>query len=231
MPYLRSLVTTIIAVLPFIAAVPIVGLASARGSEPDAKSDEGFEDITPGEDLAGWTQRGGNATYTVENGEVVGRSSVPASPNAFLCTDRRFKDFILELEFKVDPKLNSGVQIRSNCLPEYRNGVVHGYQVEIDPSERAWSGGIYDESRRGWLHDLKDNEPARKAFKQNDWNHFRIVAKGDSIKTWINGVPAADLHDSMTDEGFIALQVHSTNSPTPLEVRWRKLRIKELTNE
>ncbi len=104
--------------------------------------------------------------------------------------------------------------------------MVHGYQVEIDPGERAWSAGIYDESRRGWLNDLKENEKARKAFKQNDWNHYRILAVGDSIKTWINGVPAADLRDSLTRTGFIGLQVHGTQATEPLEVRCRNIRIK-----
>jgi hypothetical protein len=106
--------------------------------------------------------------------------------------------------------------------------VVHGYQVEIDPSKRGWTGGIYDESRRGWLYDLKKNEPARKAFKQNDWNKFRIECRGPSIKTWLNGVPAADLKDSLTASGFIALQVHGVGKKAePMEVRFRNLRIKE----
>src|SRR5213079_2932899 len=99
-----------------------------------------------------------------------------------LCTERDYGDFTLELEFKVHPKLNSGVQIRSQCFEENREieydgktikipaGRVHGYQVEIDPSDRAWTGGIYDEGRRGWLNDLKNNEPARQAFHQNEWN-------------------------------------------------------------
>lgn len=108
-------------------------------------------------------------------------------------------------------------------------GRVHGYQVEIDPSDRSWSGGIYDESRRGWLNDLKDNEAARNAFKPGAWNTFRIEAKGDSIKTFINGVPAADLHDAMTPRGFIALQVHGVGDRAePLQVRWKNVRIQDL---
>ena len=100
--------------------------------------------------------------------------------------------------------------------------------MEIDPSERAWTGGIYDEGRRGWLNDLKNNEPARKAFQQKDWNQFRIECKGDSIKTWLNGVPAADVKDGVTPSGFIGLQVHAVKTNDPLEVRFRQLRIKEL---
>ncbi len=168
-------------------------------------------------------------------------SSVPNTANSFLCIPRDYGDFVLELEFKVDPALNSGVQIRSQCFDEPKTiaidgkektipaGRVHGYQVEIDPKERAWSGGIYDEGRRGWLNDLSKNESARKAFKPGEWNKFRIECRGDSIKTWINGVPAADLKDDMTPQGFIALQVHGVGDATDArEVRWRKIRIQEL---
>src|SRR4030095_12081204 len=102
-------------------------------------------------------------------------------------------------------------------------------QVEIDPSDRAFTCGIYDESRRGtWVQDLSNNEPARKAFKQNEWNKVRVLAVGESLKTWLNGVVAADTTDAMTHSGFIGLQVHSVDTATPMEVRWRNLRIKDL---
>jgi len=192
-----------------------------------------------GKNLDAWVQRGGKAKYRVEDNQIVG-SSVPNTNNSFLCTKKHYADFVLELEFKVHPELNSGVQIRSHCFDEdkiieagdkkikIRAGVVHGYQVEIDPSRRAWTGGIYDESRRGWLYDLKKNEPARKAFKQNEWNKLRIECRGPSIKTWLNGVPAADLKDSLTASGFIALQVHGVGKKEePMEVRFRNLRIRE----
>ena len=149
-----------------------------------------------GEDFTGWVQRGGKAKYHIEDKMIVG-TTVKGTPNAFLCSARDYGDFILELEYRVDPQMNSGIQIRSESKPAYHNGVVHGYQVEIDTSQRAWSGGIYDESRRGWVNDLSNNEAARNAFKQNEWNHYRIQAIGDSIKTWVNGVPAADLRDCL----------------------------------
>lgn len=197
------------------------------------------DDWTPlfdGKSLDGWIQKGGAAKYHIDGDEIVG-TSVPNTSNTFLCTTKQYGDFILELDFKVDPKLNSGVQIRSEVFDEPRQaagkkipaGRVHGYQVEIDPSDRAWSGGIYDEGRRGWLNKLEDNEPARKAFKQGEWNTFRVECRGDSIKTWINGVPAADLKDDMTPEGLIALQVHGVGAEKePREVRWRNIRIQEL---
>ena len=191
------------------------------------KKPKGWQSLFDGKSLDGWVQRNGRAKYRVDDGAIVG-TSVKGSPNSFLCTERLFSDFILELDFKVDPGLNSGVQIRSSSFKEYRNGRVHGYQVEIDPSDRAYSAGIYDEGRRGWLYDLAGNGAARKAFKQGQWNQFRIEAVGQSIKTWLNGVAAANLVDAMTPTGFVALQVHGTQSDDPMEARWRNIRIQEL---
>ncbi len=135
-----------------------------------------------------------------------------------------YGDFILELDFKVDPSMNSGIQIRSNSFPNYRDGRVHGYQVEIDPSARAFSGGIYDEARRGWLNSMDKNPTAQNAFKQNDWNHYRIEAIGDTIKTWVNGVAAAHLVDEKTAKGFICLQVHSSKKEGT-EIIWKNIKI------
>ena len=185
-----------------------------------------WEILFDGESLDNWEQRGGEAEYKIEDNMIIGTTKV-GTPNSFLCTKNKYANFILEVEFWVDDELNSGIQIRSNSIEEYRNGRVHGYQVEIDPSERAWSAGIYDEARRGWLYDLKFNEAARKAFKQGEWNKYHIEAVGSSIRTWINGVPAANLIDGMTAEGFIALQVHS-HKKGGLEVKWRNIRILDL---
>jgi hypothetical protein len=188
--------------------------------------DPPWTELVVADSLKGWVQRGGHATYAVENGEIVGRSAAD-TPNSFLCTEREYGDFALEFEVRIDPRMNSGVQIRSHAAAGYRDGVVHGYQVEIDPSDRAWSGGLYDEQRRGWLADLKDNAAARQAFKRDDWNQYRVEARGELIRTWINGVPAAELRDGLARYGFIALQVHATKETAPIEVRWRKLRIQD----
>ena len=177
--------------------------------------------------LTGWKQKGGAALYEVREGVIVG-TTVNNTPNSFLTTEKAFDDFLLELEFKVDSTMNSGIQIRSNSYDYYLNGRVHGYQIEIDPSERAWSAGIYDEGRRGWLHPLTDeNSIAKNAFKQNKWNHYRIEALGDTLKTWINGIPAAHLIDDQTSMGFIGLQVHSIHAAQTagMEVAWRNIRI------
>ncbi len=208
--------------------VAVVLWAVALDRSCAAEGEDGWVPLFDGKTLDGWKQLGGQAKYSVEDGEIVG-TSVPNTSNSFLRTEEPYGDFILELEFKVHPELNSGIQIRSNSLPEYKNGRVHGYQVEIDPSDRGWTGGIYDEGRRGWLNTLEQNSAARYAFKQNEWNHFRVQAIGDSIKTWLNGVPAADLVDALTRTGFIALQVHGVGDrEDPVWVRWRNIRIKDL---
>ena len=153
--------------------------------------------------------------------------TVLGEKNSFLCPPKEYADFVLEFEVWVDPKLNSGVQIRSESRPDYRDGVVHGYQIEIDPSERAWSGGIYDEQRRGWLASPKDDPAARKAFKVGEWNRYRVEANGDRLRTWVNDVPVSDLTDGMTRSGFIGFQVHQAKE-AGLVVKWRNIRIKEL---
>lgn len=203
-----------------------------------ACAEEGWVDLFNGKDLSGWVQRGGKAKYEVEDGVIVG-STVKGTPNSFLCTEKNYSNFELQFEVFVDPKLNSGVQIRSECFDkpttmEWKGkqvkidkNRVHGYQVEIDPSDRAWSAGIYDEGRRGWLFKLDNNENARKAFHNNEWNRYRVLCEGDRIRTWLNDVPAADLKDGMTPSGFIALQVHA-NGASGLQVKWRNLRIREL---
>ena len=193
-------------------------------------SKDGWTYLFNGKDLTGWVQRNGEAEYKVENKEIVGISK-PNTPNSFLCTEKDYSDFILEFELKVDTALNSGVQIRSHSLPEFKNGRVHGYQIEIDPSERGWSGGIYDEARTGWLYPVTPyNVDAVPAFKNNEWNLYRIEAIGNNIKTWVNGIPTADLLVDTDASGFIALQVHQINVKSKpwtdgTTVRWRNIRI------
>ncbi len=206
----------------FVAAVLSCGSASYAAEEK-------WVDLFDGKTLDGWIQRNGKAKYTVQDGMIVGET-VRNTPNSFLCTEKHYRDFVLEVEFLVVEDMNSGIQIRSNSYADYKNYRVHGYQVEIDPSSRAWSAGIYDEGRRKWLFSLKDKPRAQKAFKQGQWNHYRIAAIGDSIRTWINGVPAADLVDDMTGNGFIALQVHGSKKAGQ-QIRWRNIRIKDLSGK
>ncbi|MFW5944536.1 MAG: 3-keto-disaccharide hydrolase [Bacteroidota bacterium] len=208
-----------------IAAVSIFFAISCTQTDPE------WDRLYNEENLDQWVQLNGEANYSLEDGMIVGET-VLNTPNSFLCTKEQYGDFILKVDFKVDDGLNSGIQIRSKSIPEYKDKRVHGYQVEIDPSDRAWSAGIYDEARRGWLYNLEDNPEAREAFKNEGWNTYRIEALGDTIQTWINGVPAANLVDNMTDEGFIGLQVHGIGDDEEkegLKVRWRNFRI--LTGE
>jgi hypothetical protein len=162
--------------------------------------------------LDGWKLLNGQAKYEVVNKEIMG-TTVAGSPNSFLATEKTYRDFILELEFKLEGESNSGIQVRSESKPDYKEGRVHGYQIEIDPSSRAWTGGIYDEARRDWLYPLEYNPSAKSAFKKKSWNKVRVECVGNVIRTWINGIPAASLVDDMTAEGFIALQVHSVSKP------------------
>jgi len=172
------------------------------------KKDKTWRPLFNGKDLKGWKQINGKAPYTVENGMIVG-TTIADSPNSFLATEETYGDFILELEFKMDDGTNSGIQFRSESKPDYLNGRVFGYQLDIDPSPRKWCGGIYDESRRQWLYPLEYNLPGKAAYRNEQWNTVRIEAIGSSMRTWINGIPCANLSDDMTPKGFIALQVHS----------------------
>ena len=207
-----------------------------------------------GKDLEGWTKRGGNGTFKVEDGEIVGHSS-PNTTNTFLCTDKEFDNFELELDFKIDPKdhvFNSGVQIRSHARPEkdkksHKDSErVYGYQVEIDTkADRPWTGGIYFEGGikdkgklvmrgdNGWLFTLKDNKAAQAERHLCEWNHLKIVAKDRHIQTWLNGVPATDFTDKdekyFTPKGFIALQVHGVGElKEQKEVRFKNIKMTTL---
>jgi hypothetical protein len=186
----------------------------------------GWTSLFNGKDLTNWKPLNGKAKYEVQNGEIIG-ITVSGEPNSFLATRESYGDFILELEFKVDPTINSGIQFRSESRPDYKDGRVHGYQYEIDPSARAWSGGIYDEARREWLYPLAYNPSAKTAFKQNEWNRVRIEAIGNTMRTFLNGIPAAHLVDDVTPKGFIALQVHAIGKDQAAgqQVRWRNIRI------
>ncbi len=186
-----------------------------------------WENLFNGKDLTGWERLNGKAEYTIVKGEIVGTSKTN-TPNTFLATTRTYGDFILEYEMKMDQGLNSGVQIRSESKKEYNDGRVHGYQVECDDSPRGWSAGIYDEARRGWLYPMEYNQAAKKSYKQAQWNKYRVEAIGNSIRTWLNGIPCANLVDDMTPAGFIALQVHAIGKEEAnagKTICWRNIRI------
>ncbi|GAB2788317.1 DUF1080 domain-containing protein [Rhabdobacter roseus] len=202
-------------------------LAGALTTGYAQKSKDGWQMLFNGKDLTGWKQLNGKAKYEVKDGMIIGTSTLN-TPNSFLTTEKDYSDFIFECDVMVDNSLNSGIQIRSLSKPDYQDGRVHGYQIEIDPSDRAWSGGIYDEARRGWLYPVDINQSGRKAFKKGEWNKYRVEAIGNSIRTFVNDVPVAHLIDDMTPSGFICLQVHSINKKEQegTQVRWKNVRIK-----
>lgn len=187
-----------------------------------------WEPLFNGRDLAGWRVVNGAAPYVVADGAIVG-TTVAGSPNSFLATEKSYGDFIFECEVKqeVGPS-NSGVQFRGLSRSDYQDGRVHGYQMEIDPSARAWTGGIYDEARRGWLYPGDLNPRAQSAYHYGEWNRVRIEAIGPALRTWINDIPVAHVIDDMTPAGFIALQVHGIGTKTDeagRRILWRNLRI------
>ena len=196
----------------------------------------GWVALFDGKTLQGWVQKNGTATYRVENGTIIGKTS-EGSPNSFLCTERDYSDFELEFEVKVDHRLNSGVQIRSQTK-DTPTGRVNGPQVEIAAggAQGAEAGYLYGEGTdRGWLTP-KDRLKPHKHFKDGQWNHYRVVAKGPRIRTWINGQTIDDLTDepiyTTHPKGFIGLQVHGIERGTgPYEVAWRNIRLRELKAE
>ncbi len=196
-----------------------------------------------GTDLTGWIPRGGNSHFEVKDGVIVG-TCVEGSPSTYLCTKATYTDFILELEYRIDRQMNSGVQIRTQVASQnetftkangkkrvLKKGSIYGYQVELDPTERAWTGGIYDQSRRGWLQTLEGKSEARRAHKNGHWNKLRIQCRGNRIQTWINEVPAADLRDDSDRKGVIGLQIHGAGRHKDrigASARFRNIRISEL---
>ncbi len=205
--------------LVFLCLICFAGISQNR---------KGWQNLFNGKDLQGWKQLNGKAKYAVVNGEIIG-TTVSNEPNSFLATEKDYGDFILEVELLVDTSMNSGLQIRSLSKPDFMNGRVHGYQVEVDPSvNRQWSGGLYDEARRGWLYTMELNPTGKSAFKNNAWNKYRIEAIGHSMRTWVNGVPASHVVDAETPSGFIALQVHAVKDAAHVgkQIRWRNIRIK-----
>ena len=191
------------------------------------QAQDGWQELFNGKDFFNFKQLNGEATYKIENGEMVGISKLN-TPNSFMATKKTYGDFILEFDVFVENGLNSGVQFRSLSLPEYNNGRVHGYQCEIETSSRKWAGGVYDEARRGWLYPLTRNPRGREAFVPGQWNHYRIEAIGPNIRTWINDIQCTNLVDDLTAEGLIAFQVHGIHNKEEegKTVRWKNIKVK-----
>jgi hypothetical protein len=170
-----------------------------------------WKNLFNGKDLNGWKAVAGKANFTVQDGVIEG-SAVFGTGNTFLITEELYGDYILEVDLKIShTSSNSGIMTRGQFDPAGQGGkgLVYGYQVEADPTPRAWSGGIYDEARRGWFYPLDLNPTAKSAFKLGEWNRYRIEVLGNTIKTWVNGQEVAYFVDELDARGFIGLQVHS----------------------
>ena len=207
-----------------------------------------------GKDLTGWKKVGGNGVFTVEDGCIVG-GGVKVIGNTFLRTEKTYTDFELTYEFKFDHlKNNSGVMFRAEQKPSEDgndNGLVFGYQSDIDnKKERAWTSGLYDEKRRGWLYPRKITKKegltpeevisqkvatdftkqGNELFKWDDWNTMTIRCEGNHIKTYLNGELRVDFIDTDekhdTREGFFGLQVHQGR---PCQGRWRNIMLTDLS--
>lgn len=188
---------------------------------------DGFRPLFNGKNLDGWESYGGEAPFKAEGENILGKAIVN-TPNTFLCTDRPYGDFILELEFYNDAPLNSGVMARGQWRQQGDIRQIYGYQVEIDPLARAYTGGVYDEARRGWIYPLHYNPPARSAYLPGEWNKMRIEFIGNELRTFLNGHSVANLVDDLDAEGMICLQVHAIGLELAgKEMRWRNIMIKE----
>jgi len=216
-------------------SLTIILCVGATANADDGKWVSLFDSKT----IDGWTKQGGYATYEAKDGMIVG-TTAEGSRNTFLCKGP-FSDFVLELEVLCDKPLNSGIQIRSHIYEKdtpqmskpqriRKKGEVYGYQCEIAAAASGSSGNFWDEGRRTkWLDDFSGKPKAQKAFKESEWNCYRIVAQGDHIRSWVNDVPCADFHDDTDATGFIGLQVHGIKKGTgPYQVRWKNIRIREL---
>jgi hypothetical protein len=190
-------------------------------------------DLFNGKNFKGWEILNGKAEYRIENNEIVG-VSVANTPNTFLATKKQYTNFILEYEMKLGGGLNSGVQIRSHSIKEFNDGRVHGLQVEADDSERNWFGGLFDEDRKGWRYPLEYNPEVKLAYKKGEWNKIKVIASGNHIATWVNGVNCTNLYEENVETGFIALQVHGiggSKDKAGVTNRWRNIKLTEISDD
>lgn len=199
-------------------------------SLPLHANDDGFVALFDGKSTDGWTN-----PYEWGNVEVVeGEIHLTGDRKFFLVTRKTYSDFVFEGEVKLpEGKANSGFMFRAQVQPNK----VFGYQAEVDGNiNRMWSGGLYDESRRGWFISPKRGdkesekaftERSKGAFQRDDWNTYRITCKGNQIKIEVNGVLVTDIKDDKDAAGVIGIQHHGEKGKT---YKFRKLRIKELTD-
>jgi hypothetical protein len=235
--------------LALITVLSIAVIIMAFKNKPAGK--DGWKDLFDGKTMNGWKVLNQDFAkpeikpdFYIENNMIICNSTTKNKGGGYLITEKSYSNFILELDVKIDTTLNSGVQCRSRVWEKdtatyfngssrknkWPKGYVWGYQIEIDPTFRAWSGGLYEPGNRGWLVTLKSNKKAQKAFKPLDWNHFKILMDGNKIQTWVNNIPIVDTTDNMSSSGFIGLQFHGayTEIQNNKKSMFKNIRIKEL---
>ncbi len=190
----------------------------AMTSRVGLAEEDGFKPLFNGKDLSGWVLSEKGGLFSVENGEIVGRTKGDLEINQFLVTEATYRDFDLKAKVKFING-NSGIQFRSKRLD---NGAVVGPQADV--ADQYW-GLLYEERGRGILERYPE-EKARELVHQGDWNEFEIIARGDHVQIFLNGTKVIDRTDpEFDDEGIIALQVHVG---PPMEVRFKDIEIKTL---
>jgi hypothetical protein len=227
----------------------------AMACKNKSANQDGWQNLFDGKTLNGWkvlnqdwTNPDSKPDFYVENNMIV-CNTVMGNEGGYLITEKKYDNFILEFDVKIDTSLNSGLQCRSRMwekdtttvyvagdvngtkhITKWQPGYVWGYQIEVDPSSRAWSGGLYEPGNRGWIVTLAGNETARKAFKPAEWNHFKILMNGSKIQTWVNEIPIVDTTDDMSSSGFIGLQFHGAYYDYQKDKKsmWKNIRIKEI---
>ncbi len=194
-----------------------------------AEKNSAWVKLFNGKDLSGWHNPYSHGEARVKNGII----ELVADKKFFLAHDNPVSDFILTSEIKLPlGQANSGILFRSQ---KRENGTMFGYQAEVDGSDRKWSGGLYDEGRRGWIHPKKPIEnpynkenwtaERKNAFKREEWNKYKIKCLGDRIQIWVNGVKTSDLRDGTDTKGLIAIQHHGEKGQV---YQFRNLRLKKL---
>ncbi|MGJ8638809.1 MAG: 3-keto-disaccharide hydrolase [Opitutaceae bacterium] len=198
---------------------------------------DGFVSLYNGKNLDGWTARGGNCTFEA-NGDVITGTTVPGSPSTYLSTDKDYGDFVFTAELKWEVDGNSGIIFRGASRPVKGKKFEHVYgpQAEMEGfnpmlgTRRGWSGGIYGQGYSAWIYPLwlDAHKEARATLKEDAWNRITIKAVGDNVKTWVNGIPAANWNDGEFKKGFFSLQIHAGKQGI---VHFRNIKVKELSTE
>ena len=199
-----------------------------------------------GKDLTGWK---GLDFWSVEDGCITGRTTKekPTKGNTFLVYQDEVADFELTFKYKIIGG-NSGVQYRSKLTDE-KAFVVAGYQADFEAG-KTYSGILYEEKGRGILAQrgqktvIKEGAAPNKPkievagevgksaeiqakIKADDWNDYRIVAKGGHLQHFINGVQTIDVTDETAigaKKGILALQLHAGPA---MVVQFKDLVLKE----